>query len=242
MMVTGDERWIGKPKQEDTDKNKLRLLGVQLTQNAREVDILVAPNIKRTRKFVAALAAAPLVVDTKYLDTALKQNKLIEGPSLLQDRDTEERFGFKLVDALERAKLNQRKLLHGWSIFVTRDIPGGWETYKEIVQVNGGEVYRYEGRTGVTFPRRSLRDDSEHGDESEQEGSEDELDYVYLVSGTSEAEVKLWRTMRAQTEKQGLRTRIVRSDWLLNAAMSQLIQWDEKWELDEENVVSQRNS
>ena len=240
MMVTGDERWIGKTKQEDADKTKLRMLGVQLTQDAKDVDILVAPKILRTRKFVAALASAPLVVDSKYLDTALKQNKLRDEPRLLQDRETEGRFGFKLAEALERAKVNDRKLLRGWSIFVTKDVPGGFETYKEIITLNGGDAFLYAGRTGLTMHKRR-RDDPDAGAEAQNQGGDEELDFVYLVSGLSDPEVKLWKMFRSMAEKQDRQTRIVRNDWLLNAAMSQQVKWDEKWALDEATVLSQRN-
>lgn len=232
MMVTGEERWIGKPKQEDADKTKLRMLGVQLTEDAKDVDILVAPKILRTRKFVAALACAPLVVDTKYLDSALKHNKLLEKPSILRDRETEERLGFKLADALARAKINDRQLFRGWSIFVTRDVQGGFDTYKEIITLNGGEAYLYAGRTGLKLPPRRRREDPEAGEESQHQGDDDDYDCVYLVSGSTEADMKLRRLFKNNAEKQELTAKIVQTDWLLNAAMSQQIRRDAKWELE----------
>ena len=240
MMVTGDDRWVGKLKQEDTDKLKLRMLGVQLTTDPSEVDILVAPAIKRTKKFVAAVASAPLVVDAKYLDVALKQNKLIENPGTLQDRKTEQTMGFKLTESLERAKINQHKLLRGWSIFVTKDIPGGFETYKEIIELNGGGPHLYQGRTGLVLKPR-LRGDPAAGAESQHQGEDDEFECIYLVSGTSEAESKLWKTFRALAEKQDLQPRIVKSEWLLTAALSQQVEWKDEWLLDEAAVVNQRN-
>lgn len=240
MMVTGDDRWLGKPKDEDVAKFQLRKLGIQLTQNVGEVDILVAPKILRTRKFVAALASAPLVVNTKYLDTALKQGKLMENPPVLQDRDTEERLGFRLKDAIERAKLNQHQLFHGWSIFVTKDAPGGYDTFKEIIELNGGDVYLYQGRTGLTLPKPHKRENPDPTRESQPQGDDGGSDHVYLVSGTSEVEVKLWKAFHSLAERQGLQARIVKTDWLLNAAMSQRVVWDEKWVLNEELVVSQR--
>ncbi|KAK3069232.1 regulator of Ty1 Transposition [Teratosphaeriaceae sp. CCFEE 6253] len=241
MMVTGDDRWLGKMKQEGADKTKLRLLGVQLTTDPSEVDILVAPAIKRTRKFVAALASAPLVVDTKYLDAALEQNKLVDKPATLQDRKTEHAMGFTLTESLSRAKINKRRLLRGWSIFVTKDIPGGFETYKEIIEVNGGEAYLYQGRTGLKIPKPGSRNDPDAGLESQHQGEDADHDFVYLVSGASETEVKLWKTFRALAEKQGLRTRVVKSEWLLSAALSQQIGWRSEWEWDEAAVMSQRD-
>lgn len=232
MMVTGDERWVGKPKKEDEDRKTLRALGVQLTQDPKDVDILVAPKILRTPKFVCALASAPLVVDTKYLDAALKQKKLADKPSILQDRDAEKRMGFSLVDALERAKINDRKLFRSWSIFVTRDIPGTFDTFSSIISLNGGKPMMYQGRTGTTIPKRRLRDDPSAGGESQHQGGEDEYDYVYLVSGTSEPEQKLWKSFSELAAKQGLQARIVKADWLLHAAMGQQIVWKDMWELD----------
>lgn len=232
MMVTGDERWVGKPKKEDEDRKTLRALGVQLTQDPKDVDILVAPKILRTPKFVCALASAPLVVDTKYLDAALKQKKLADKPSILQDRDAEKRMGFSLADALERAKINDRKLFRGWSIFVTRDIPGTFDTFSSIISLNGGKPMMYQGRTGTTIPKRRLRDDPSAGGESQHQGGEDEYDYVYLVSGTSEPEQKLWKSFSELAAKQGLQARIVKADWLLHAAMGQQIVWKDMWELD----------
>ncbi|KAK0257903.1 hypothetical protein B0A54_14481 [Friedmanniomyces endolithicus] len=239
MMVTGDDRWVGNMKQEDTDKRKLRALGISLTLDPKDVDILVAPSIKRTRKFVAALASAPLVVDTRYLDAALTQNKLVENPSTLLDRKAEEAMGCTLVDALKRAKLNQHQLLRGWSIFVTAEIAGGFETYKEIINVNGGEAFLYKGRTGLTLPKRRLRDapppagsqpSSSGTAVDDKDAREVKYDHIYLVAGDSDAEVKLFKAFRALAEKQGLVARVVKSEWLLNAAMAQEVRWDGEWE------------
>jgi hypothetical protein len=231
MMVTGDERWVGKPKKEDEDRKTLRALGVQLTQDPKDVGILVAPKILRTPKFVCALASAPLVVDTTYLDAALKQKKLVMDPAILQDRDAEERMGLNLADALGRAKINDHKLFRGWSIFVTRDIPGTFDTFKTIISLNGGQAMMYQGRTGTTIPKRRLRDDPSAGGESQHQGGDDEYDCVYLVSGSSDAEQKLWKTFTELAAKQDLEARIVKADWLLHAAMSQQITWKDMWEL-----------
>jgi hypothetical protein len=181
-----------------------------------------------------------MVVETTYLDSALKNNKLIEKPSLLHDRDTEEKYGFKLSESLERAEDNQHNLLRGWTIFVTKDVNGGFETYKDIITLNGGQAMMYAGRTGVTIPKRRLRDDPEAGSESQHQGGDEEFDYVYLVSGDSEVDIKLWKQFRDLAKKQDLEARIVKNDWLLHLAMAQQIEWKEKFELDESDVMSQR--
>nr|OQO31662.1 hypothetical protein B0A51_01152 [Rachicladosporium sp. CCFEE 5018] len=231
MMVTGDERWINKPRVEDADRIKLRQVGVLLMQDPKEITVLVAKKILRTPKFVCALAWAPMVVDTKYLDAALK-GKLIDNSSTLSDRDAEERLGFKLVEALDRARINNRQLLRGWKIYVSRDISGTFDTFKTIITVNGGAAYAFNGRTGLHIEGRVV-DDEDAGPEKLHQGGEEEYDFVYLVSGTTAAEQKLWPGFRNQVVKAGFQPRIVRSDWLLNAAMSQQVSWKESWALSE---------
>lgn len=238
MMVTGDERWQNDTRKESADKNTLRSIGVLLTTDPKEVDILVAARILRTRKFVCAIASAPLVVDTKFLDAALKQKRLIEDPPMLRDREGEERMGFKLEESLERAKVNERKLFKGWSIFVTKDVKGGFETYKDIVSLNGGTALLYTGRTGLVLPKRKIEESP--GAESQNQGGEAEYDFVYLVSGESEAEMKLWGKFRDMAHKQGLEARVVGTEWLVCAGLSQQVGWKEKWELNEEKIMSQR--
>jgi hypothetical protein len=229
MMVTGYDRWKDDKHTESADRDKLRMLGIALTAKPEEVDMLVAPRLLRTRKFVSAIASAPLVVDMKYLETALDKGKLINNPALLHDREGEERMGFRLVDALQRARENQHKLFRGWSIFVTKDVNGGFDTFKEIITVNGGAAFLYQGRTGMQLPKRRLRDDPQSGLESQNQGGAEEFDYVYLVSGSSENDQKLWRNFRNVAHKQDVEARIVSTDWLLNAAMTQQITFNEKW-------------
>jgi hypothetical protein len=138
-----------------------------------------------------------------------------------------------LIDSLERAKINEHKLFRGWTVFVTRDIPGTFDTFKSIITLNGGQAMMYQGRTGTTIPKRRLRNDPSAGDESQHQGGDAEYDCVYLVSGTSEPEQKLWKSFAEMAAKQDLDARIVKADWLLHAAMSQQITWDEVWELND---------
>lgn len=227
LLVSGDERWLGNKLQEDTDRSKLRQLGIALVADPKHVDILVAPKILRTRKFVCALASGPTVVNTDWLDSALQADTLNNDFPWLEDPEGEERFGFTLGGAVARAQVNNYRLFRGWSIFVTREVTGGFDTYKDIIEINGGKALAYAGRTGLALPKRRLRyeDDENAGVESQHQGGEDEFDHVYLVSGTSEAEVKLWKTFASLAQKQGLNGRIVKTDWLLHAAMSQRVEW-----------------
>lgn len=200
--------------------------------------------MKRTRKFVAALAMAPEVVNSAYLDHLLsvKNPDAIRDPSAnrIVDRDFEEKYGLRLDESLVRAKENQRRLLRGWTIFFTEKIPGGFDTWKEIVTINGGTAILYRGRTGLTLPkpRTPPSKDPDAGAEAFNQGpdADDEVNVIYLVSGTDDEEVKLWKTFRNTAEKQDLRPRITGTEWVLHTAMSQRIEWDEKWVNKEDKV------
>lgn len=220
-----------------SSQRTLRSLGIELTQDPSKCTLLCAPRLLRTRKFVVALAHAPAVVHTKYLDYALRHESLHgEEEFPLEDRETEERLGIRLRDSLQRAEVNRGKLLRGWTIFVTGHVNGGFETYEEIIKANGGVATLYRGRTGLSIPKRrtSPSQDPEAGLESQNQGGDEETNYVYLVTGLEDDDVKLWDTFRTMVEKQGMQARIVKTDWLLNLAMSQKVEWDPKWELKEE--------
>ncbi|PSK45311.1 BRCT-containing protein 1 [Elsinoe australis] len=239
MLVTGDERWLGKAKKEAEDKKLLRSLGIQLVTDPAQCNLLVAPKLLRTRKFVTAIANAPEIVDKGYLDYVLFNKSLpSSGNYHLIDSQGEKRLGFQLHHALYRARENDHRLLRGWTIYVTDKVNGGYETYANIITANGGKAVPYRGRTGVTIPKRRLRPDEDGGAgaESQNQGGDEEVDYVYLVSGTEDEEVKMWTLFRNLAEKQGLEARIVKTDWLLNLAMAQKVQWSGKWELKEDQV------
>lgn len=140
-------------------------------------------------------------------------------------------------EALERAETNKNRLLRKWTIFVTEKVSGGFDTYKEIINVNSGTATLYKGRTNVVPKAREHPDDDpEAGPEVKNQGGDEELDKIYLISGTLPEEIKLWEKFRADAEKKELVPRIVKTDWLINLAMSQQVEWDDKWELKEETV------
>lgn len=224
MILTGDDRWIGKSKQYDTDRTKLRVLGIQLIEDPANCNLLIVPNIKRTKKFVCAIANAPVVVDTSYLDYALQNDALMEGARVLSDPEAEAKYDFKLSEALDRAKANAHRLLAGWHIFVTKDVQGGFETYKDIINTNGGAPYLYAGRTGMQIARPP---NPREGEEAKE---------VFLVSGEGEAERKLWKTFRALAGKQGLKPKVVKTEWLLTCCLVQELRWEEGWEWGAEDV------
>jgi hypothetical protein len=235
MLVSKDERWTNNAEKESKDKARLRELGLFITDDFKKVDLLCAPQPVRTKKFIAALACAPILVSTTYLDYALKNNKLPPAEKhLLQARDFEETNNFRLSEALERAKQNKHRLLKGWTIFCTEKVSGGFDTYKDIIEANGGKCSQWKGRTTtITASKRKL-DTSDK--EVSQNQVEDDGDVLYLISDPDKKEFPNWTKFRELAQKHDMTPRIVKTEWLLSVAMAQYVHWNEAWELDEEKV------
>jgi hypothetical protein len=227
MVLTGYQRWIDNPKAEQPEKNTLRNLGILITDDTTKVDLLCAPKIVRTKKFVCALADAPEIVAPSFLDYCLK-HKEVPNPAKhrLQDRATEESLGITLTESLEQAKANNHHLLNGWQIFCTEGVMGGFETFKAIVEANGGQCMLYKGRTAMNVTRRSFTADALA---AESQG-DDKGDTLYLISNNSKAEQALWLKFREMAGKADMVPVIVKTDWLLSVSMQHIVHWDDKWE------------
>lgn len=95
------------------------------------------------------------------------------------------------------------------------NIHGGYETFRSIVEANGGQCNSYKGRSGTMVPsRRADSETSMTEDDSQNE--------VYLVSGDDDKEnEKVWTRFKAMAAGSRKIPRIVRADWLLETAMYQ---------------------
>lgn len=235
MLVSKDERWTNNDEKASKDKARLRELGLFITDDFKKVDLLCAPKPVRTKKFVAALACAPILVSTTYLDAALKNNKLPPPEKhLLEARDFEQANGFRMDEAMTRAKQNKHRLLKDWTIFCTQNVAGGFDTYKDIVEANGGKCSMWKGRTtSITASKRPKNDAST---EESQNQKEDEGDVLYLISEPDKKEFANWAKFRELAAKHDMIPRIVKTEWILCVAMAQYVHWKEEWELTEEKV------
>ncbi|EMD91559.1 hypothetical protein COCC4DRAFT_57416 [Bipolaris maydis ATCC 48331] len=235
MLISKDERWTNNPDKESKDKARLRELGLFITDDFKKVDLVCAPHPVRTKKFIASLACAPTLVSTSYLDYALKHNKLPPvNKHLLQDKDFEKVNNFKLSEALDRAKQNRHRLLKDWTIFCTEKVAGGFDTYKDIIEVNGGKCSLWKGRpTTVSASKRILNTSDK---EVSQNQVEDEGDVLYLISDADKREFTNWNKFRELAKKHDMIPRIVKTEWLLSVTMAQYVHWDPQWELSEESV------
>lgn len=198
-----------------------------MTQEPSRATHLAAPAILRTHKFIAALAYAPVIISTKFIDACLDGDELPDPDEYaLRDKATEKRFGIVLSQSHGRAKDNCNELLRGRTIFCMENLHGGFEAFKSIIEANGGQCNSYKGRPGTRVP--SGRADSEMS-MSDDEGQNE----VYLLSAPDPENAKVWAKFRAMAEGSRKTPRIVRTDWLLESAMHQKILPVAKYEMVE---------
>jgi hypothetical protein len=232
MLVSKDERWTNNDEKASKDKARLRELGLFITDDFKKVDLLCAPKPVRTKKFVAALACAPTLVSTSYLDAALKNNKLPPPEKhVLEAHEFEKANGFLLSEAMERAQQNKHHLLKDWTIFCSQNVAGGFDTYRDIIEANGGKCAMWKGRTtSITASKRLNNSASEES----QNQKEDEGDVLYLISDPDKKEHTNWAKFRELAEKHDMVPRIVKTEWILCVAMAQYVHWKKEWELSED--------
>ncbi|KAL9608825.1 MAG: hypothetical protein Q9167_006360 [Letrouitia subvulpina] len=233
LLTTGYKGWVDQAKKESEDRGRLREMGIQITQDTTNCTHVASPAIVRTKKFVCALARAPAVISTDFIDDCLAENERLDPQEYkLHDTAGEKRLGFKLDDALQKAKSNKGHLLRGMSIFCTENIQSGFDTYKSIVEANGGKCVLYRARAGSTATARTGGLDDDDADQMDV----DTPDYIYLISGTTPEEAKLWPKFRQMAQGTGKLPRIVRTDWMLDLALRQEIQWHDGYSLSEDDV------
>ena len=188
---------------------------------------VASPNLLRTQKFLCALAYAPVVISTDFVDDCISTNERLEAEDYaLIDVEGEKRLGMNLAQTLTRAKANKRRLLHGYNIYCTETIHGGFETYKSIIDANGGKCLLYRGRAASnTSSRITIADGATEGAQA------DAPEYLYLLSGQSPEEARLWPKFRQMAEGLGKTPRIAKTDWMLDLSLSQKVRWLDSYEI-----------
>ena len=195
-----------------------------MTQDPSRASHLAAPGLVRTPKFVTAIAYAPLIISTTFIDACLRDDELHDAEKfLLKDKASEKKYNVTLAQSRERAHQNKNQLLAGRTIFCMRDIHGGFETFRSIAIANGGQCNAYEGRPHNMVGSRRCGSEDELEDEVQKD--------AILISGQTESSVKLWRKFQQMAEGRRKVPRIVKPDWLLETAIAQKVLPMEKYEI-----------
>ena len=196
-----------------------------MTQDPSRASHLAAPTILRTHKFITALAYAPMIISTDFIDACLEKDELLDpGDYTLQDKASEKKFDISLAVSRDRAETNRNLLFQGHTIYCVEKIHGGFETFRSIIEANGGQCNMYRGRADMMVPSR--RADSNASGTDEDAHAE-----VYLISGAEKEQTRVWHRFKQMAEGSRKVPRILRPDWLLETAMAQKILPVEKYQL-----------
>lgn len=202
-----------------------------ITQDPSNCTHLASPQIVRTQKFICALANAPIFLSTDFVDQCLAENKRLPPEDfVLDDVEGERRHGFTLSESTARAKENKGQLLKNYIIYCTEAVHGGYDTYKSIIEANGGKCHPFRARASSIVSARGALDANE--DDEAPESPE----YSYLVSGSTYEESRIWTRFRQIAQGKGMVPRVVRTDWIIDLALSQRINWNESYELTDKEV------
>ncbi|KAK2002337.1 BRCA1 C terminus domain-containing protein [Colletotrichum falcatum] len=219
VVLTGFTRWVNGKSKEDTERRKLRDMGILIVQDNQPCDYLAAPHMVRTVKFLKTLAKGPTILSSNFIDAALDTGEVPDPEDyLLDDKENEKKFGVTIETAVSRARANLGKLLWTVPIYCTANICNGPDSYKAIAEANGAMFKLYRARSGTTIKPTT---------EEEDGGAPPEP--VYLLSSNSADERALWPKFEEMARKGHMEPRIVAADWLLDVAMTQQVSFDERY-------------
>lgn len=230
LLITAYREWVDNPQKEEADKvGKFRVrcvplrltlmdlqkglasIGIQCVTDPASCTHLAAPHMVRTEKFCCALAKAPIIVSTEWPQACLREERIVD-PELfaLRDSEGEERLKMNLKESLGRARQNNGKLLQGQTIYCAPGVHGGFETYRRIVEANGGVCISFRmAKKAANVP---------------------DSDKLVLLSGDDAGDKKLWKPFLKIAKNTGKDAVIYKPDWLLDLAMTQKIVWGDRYE------------
>ena len=136
-----------------------------------------------------------------------------EADYAIKDEGTENKYNFKLDEALKRAKKNAGKLFNGITFYITPKVPVETKLLKNVVAANGGQVRSYASPT---------RADSNSVDQVSTQ-----TPTVRILAGHDDRfviscpeDVSIWRPL-AQHHK------IYTQELILTSALRQVVDWDD---------------
>ncbi|XP_047365474.1 uncharacterized protein LOC124955297 isoform X2 [Vespa velutina] len=99
----------------------LKLLGGTKVEDPSKCTVLVTDKIRRTIKFLCALANAVPIVSVNWLHESKRAGRFLDWENyMLKDPAMEAKYGFRLRKSLDKAR--ERKLLDGYVILLTPNI------------------------------------------------------------------------------------------------------------------------
>ncbi|KAJ3066003.1 Mediator of DNA damage checkpoint protein 1 [Podochytrium sp. JEL0797] len=127
---------------EDVEKQTLIVLslGGTCVDSWAECTHVVTDKVRRTVKFLSALAAGKHLVSIKWLDQCKKEGRFVdESKFIIKDKPNETKFGFSLSASIGLAARGTR-FLAGYTIYTTANVKPNRVDMKEIIDAAGGTV------------------------------------------------------------------------------------------------------
>ncbi|XP_069800209.1 mediator of DNA damage checkpoint protein 1 [Dendropsophus ebraccatus] len=114
----------------------IRELGGEIAQSVYDCTHVVTDRVRRTVKFLCALARGIPIVTLDWLDKSKKSRYFLSPiPFLVNDQEQEKNFNFSLSDSLQKAK--ESPLLQGYAIHVTKNVSPTPKEMKDIIVCSG---------------------------------------------------------------------------------------------------------
>ncbi|XP_068521160.1 mediator of DNA damage checkpoint protein 1-like [Anas acuta] len=112
-------------------------LGGSMATSVFDCTHLVTDRVRRTVKFLCAVARGVPIVTPKWLHESARSGRVLApGSFLVRDSQQERHFGFSLSQALSRAR--RHPLLQGYEVHVTPSVRPEPEQMRDIVTCSGG--------------------------------------------------------------------------------------------------------
>ena len=138
---------------ENKYSNVLTKLGASEVQDPTKCSVLVTDKVRRTFKFLCALAQSVPIVSVDWLTDSEKAGRFVELENyMLKDPAAEVKFGFKLRGSLDKAR--EQKLLLGYTVVLTSNVaPPPIPEWKSIISSCGGKPLV---RPPATWPEKAV--------------------------------------------------------------------------------------
>ncbi|KAL6428900.1 hypothetical protein ACFW04_008015 [Cataglyphis niger] len=120
--------------------NIVKTLGGNKVEDPAKCSILVTDKVRRTYKFLCALAKGIPIVTINWLKDSESATRFLDWENyILKDPAAEAKFGFRLRKSLAKAK--EQRLLDGYTVILTSNIaPPPIEELKDMITSCGGKA------------------------------------------------------------------------------------------------------
>ncbi|KYN45133.1 Mediator of DNA damage checkpoint protein 1 [Trachymyrmex septentrionalis] len=131
----------------------VKTLGGSKVEDPAQCTVLVTDKVRRTYKFLCALAkSAPIVAIDWLTESKIKKEFIDWEKHILKDPEAETRYDFKLRESLDKAR--EKKMLDGYIVVLTPNVgPPPIKELKDIISSCGGKTLL---RPPTKWPERAI--------------------------------------------------------------------------------------